>query len=50
MSECIREVLTPWNLGDNEFSNGNLLLQPELLDMEMADFTYPLPHNHATGG
>ena len=50
MSESIREVFTPWNLGDNEFSKSDLLLQPELLDVEMADLAYPLPHNHATSG
>ena len=50
MSEGVRPVFTPWNLGDNEFSQGNLLLQPELFDVEMADVPYPLPHNHASSG
>lgn len=50
MSEGVRPVLTPWDLGDNELSPGNLLLQPELLDVEMADIPYPLPHNYASSG
>ena len=50
MSECIREILTPWDFGDKDISISDFLLQPELLDMEMADFAHPLPHDYAAGG
>ena len=50
MCESIGPVLTPWNLGDHQFASCHGLLQPELLDVQVADLANSLSHNDAACG
>ena len=49
VSERIRVVLGSGNLSNNEFPCSNILLKPQLLDLEVSDFAHPLAKNHPSG-
>ena len=50
MREGVGPIITPWNLGDNQFASCHGFLQPELLDMQVANIANTLPHDDAACG
>ena len=50
MGQCVGQVFNPWNFGDNEFSQSDLLLQPALLHVKVANLPHSLPHNDTAYG
>ena len=50
MGQCVGPIIAPGDLGDCKVSPKDFLLQPELLNVEMAYLPDSLPHDHASGG
>ena len=50
MGQCVGPIVAPGDLGDSKVPPKDFLLQPELLDMEMAYLPDSLPHDHASSG